>query len=115
MEYELSALILDCYNMIAMRAKEKGLSFTVENDMTLPCKLYGDEVRVRQVLVNLLPNAVKYTEEGSIVMSVQGQCLEDNRVQLQVSVKDTGIGITEENRAKLFNSFQRVDEKKSKY
>lgn len=113
-EYELSSLISDCYNMINMKAKDKGLKFIIKNDTTLPCRLYGDEVRVRQVLVNLLTNAVKYTKEGSIVMSVQGQRMDDGRLSLCISVKDTGIGITEENRAKLFESFQRVDEKRNR-
>lgn len=113
-EYELSSLICDCYNMIAIKAKEKNLKFTVENDRTLPGRLYGDEVRVRQVIVNLLTNAVKYTKEGGITMSMQGQRLENDILLLQISVRDTGIGITEENCAKLFDSFQRVDEKKNR-
>ena len=113
-EYDLSSLISDCYNMVSMRAKEKGLDFILENNEALPCKLYGDEVRVRQVLVNLLTNAVKYTKEGHILMSVQGQRLENNRLLLQVNVQDTGIGITEENCAKLFDAFQRVDEKRNR-
>lgn len=113
-EYSLSSLICDCYNMIAMRAKEKHLKLIVENDRSLPDRLYGDEIRVRQVIVNLLTNAVKYTKEGSIVFSVQGKRMEQNCLLLQISVKDTGIGITEENCEKLFDSFQRVDEKKNR-
>lgn len=100
--------------MVAKRAEEKGLDFILENDTTLPCKLHGDEVRLRQVLVNLLTNAVKYTKEGSIRMSVQGKRLEDNQLLLQISVQDTGIGITKENCEKLFDSFQRVDEKRNR-
>lgn len=112
--YDLSHLISDSYNMVAKRAEEKGLEFILENDTTLPCKLHGDEVRLRQVLVNLLTNAVKYTKEGSIRMSVQGKRLEDNQLLLQISVQDTGIGITKENCEKLFDSFQRVDEKRNR-
>lgn len=113
-EYDLASLISDSYNMINMKAKDKGLKFRIENDTRLPRRLYGDEVRVRQVLVNLLTNAVKYTKEGSIVMSVQGKRMDDGRLSLNISVEDTGIGITEENRAKLFESFQRVDEKRNR-
>lgn len=113
-DYELPQLISDSYNMIAKKAEEKGLEFILDNDTTLPCKLYGDEVRLRQVLVNLLSNAVKYTQEGSIHMSVQGKRLECNQLLLQISVQDTGIGITKENCEKLFNSFQRVDEKRNR-
>lgn len=113
-EYALSSLLSDCYNMINMRAKDKGLEFSVKNDTSLPGKLYGDEVRVRQVIVNLLTNAVKYTKEGRVVLSVQGERLEEGRLLLKVSVEDTGIGITKENCAKLFDSFQRVDEKRNR-
>lgn len=113
-EYELSSLLCDCYNMVVMRAQEKNLALTVENDGTLPNRLYGDEIRVRQVIVNLLTNAVKYTREGSVVLSVQGKRMENSRLLLQISVQDTGIGITEENCAKLFDSFQRVDEEKNR-
>lgn len=113
-EYDLASMISDCYNMVNKRAKDKGLEFRIENDKDLPSGLYGDEVRVRQVIINLLTNAVKYTKEGSIVMSVRGRTMDDGRLCLCVSVKDTGIGITKEDCAKLFESFQRVDQKKNR-
>lgn len=113
-EYDLSSLIVDCYNMVSMRAREKQLEFIVENDDKLPSKLYGDEVRIRQVIVNLLTNAVKYTKEGSVKLSIQGHRLDIDKELLQISVFDTGIGITQENIEKLFNSFQRVDEKRNR-
>ena len=70
--------------------------------------LYGDEIRVRQIITNILTNAVKYTKQGSVTLTVSGKQLSDEMVQLYVSVKDTGIGIKEEDIGRLFDSFQRV-------
>lgn len=109
-EYEISSLISDCYNMVNMRAKEKNLKLTIKNDKTLPKRLLGDEVRIRQIIINLLNNAVKYTNEGEVTLSVSGKIFENDTVLLCVSVADTGIGIAQENLDKLFESFQRVEE-----
>lgn len=112
-EYELSSLLNDCYNMIALRAKEKELEFRIENNPLLPKKLYGDEMRVRQIIINLLSNAVKYTKKGSVVLKVDGTW-EGNEMLLKISVSDTGKGISIEDQKKLFHSFQRVDEKNNR-
>lgn len=112
--YQLSSLLNDCYNMIFIRAKEKGLEFKVENDATIPEKLRGDEIRIRQIMINLLTNAVKYTKQGSIVLSVNWEQLDEKNMKLLIGVKDTGIGITPENQAKLFESFKRIDERKNR-
>ena len=113
-DYELGSLLHDCYNMIQMRAESKHLKFTLENAPDLPRILYGDEFRLRQIFVNLLTNAVKYTHEGSVVFSIRGEKINENRLMLVVSVKDTGIGISEENQQRLFQSFQRLEEKKNR-
>lgn len=113
-EYEVSSLVNDCYNMIYMRAEEKGLGLAIENNTSLPKRLMGDEVRIRQIVTNLLTNAVKYTKEGGIILSVNSRELTANRILLMISVKDTGMGIQKEDQEKLFQSFQRVDEKRNR-
>ncbi|MBP5263021.1 MAG: response regulator, partial [Lachnospiraceae bacterium] len=116
--YDLASLIQNLVNSIQGRAKAKNLEFEVDIDENLPCVLQGDDVRITQVIMNLLTNAVKYTEEGKVVFSVrQGgriQEEEQNYVLLDVSVKDTGIGIKEEDRKKLFESFERLEEKRNR-
>lgn len=111
-EYDLSSLLNDCYNMMALRAKEKNLDFRIENNPSLPKRLYGDELRVRQIIINLLSNAVKYTKKGSVVLRVDGTW-ENKDIILKITVRDTGIGIRIEDQQKLFQSFQRVDEKRN--
>ncbi len=110
--YEISSLMNDCYNMVAMRMKEKDLQFVVMNNPKLPKSLYGDEYRIRQVVVNLLTNALKYTKVGSVRFSIDFEKTEEKTINLCISVKDTGIGIAEKNLDKLFVSFARVDEDK---
>ena len=110
--YELSLLLSDVSNLISFRAKEKGLDYLLDVDERIPEVLFGDKVRVRQIITNLLTNAFKYTDRGSILLKVR--CLEDefragDTVRLQITVKDTGIGIRQEDIRKLFIQFQRVD------
>ena len=110
--YELSSLLNDISNMVSFRAREKGLTFTIDVDQAIPDALYGDKVRVRQVITNLVSNAVKYTDRGSIRMQVESaekEYEDGGTVTLQITVRDTGIGIREEDMEKLFTKFQRVD------
>ena len=107
--YQLSSVLNDVSNMIAFRARAKDLTFLVDVDETIPDNLYGDEVRVRQVVTNILTNAVKYTMEGSVTLSVHANRLAENRIDLIIDVKDTGIGIREEDIGNLFTKFGRVD------
>lgn len=113
-DYELAALLGDCYSMIQIRAKDKGLFFRMENSMSIPNLLHGDEVRVRQIIVNLLTNAVKYTEKGDVVLSAGWERINDESIRLIVSVSDTGIGIKYEDQQRLFDSFQRLDMERNK-
>lgn len=106
--YDISSLINDCYNMAASRARGKELEIVVNCDENIPRLLSGDETHLRQVIVNLLTNAVKYTNAGSVTMTVGGEFIE-NRYILRVSVKDTGIGIAKENIPDLFGRFTRFD------
>jgi len=108
-DYELAALLGNCYNMIQMRAKEKGLFFRMENSTTIPHRLYGDEVRIRQIVVNFLTNAVKYTEKGEVVLSANWEKIKDDKIKLILSVRDTGMGIKYEDQQSLFSSFRRFD------
>lgn len=113
-EYEMSAVIMDLWNIIYLRAKEKGLTFSVELDETLPCVLYGDDMRIKQIVTNLLTNAVKYTPEGSVKLQIAYERQNDDALLLKISVQDTGIGIRKEDMGKLFESFQRLDEEKNR-
>lgn len=114
-EYSTASLLNDLVNMIRLRAENKGLSFSVEADADLPAVLYGDEVRVRQVVTNILTNAVKYTERGGVTMRVYAEPSERaGHVVLCVSVADTGIGIREEDMKKLFSAFERIEESRNR-
>ena len=117
-EYQLSLVLNDVSNMISFKAKQKNLMFKTEVDKTLPDHLYGDVVRVRQAITNILNNAVKYTDKGSVSLLVAGNVtdrMEDGKpvVELVISVTDTGIGISEEDIGKLFGKFERVDLEKN--
>ena len=107
--YQFSSVLNDLSNMIHFKAKDKGLDFIIDVDRQLPDDLSGDEVRVRQILTNILNNAVKYTEKGSVSMTVRGERTDDDTIQLTVSVRDTGIGIRQEDVDKLFTKFVRLE------
>lgn len=108
-DYELNILLRECKNMLTTKIVTKGLAFNIKNNPDIPNCLYGDEVRIRQILVNLMNNAVKYTDCGSITLDVDYEQLDDDRVLLKFSVTDTGIGIREEDLPALFESFKRID------
>ena len=113
-EYDLSLLLRDCYNLVFMRAAEKDLRFTFEIDENTPKKLVGDEFRIRQVITNLLTNAVKYTPKGSVSLKLCFEETEQDRIMLIISVKDTGMGISDEDKGKLFDSFRRINSDQTK-
>ena len=108
--YDLSSLINDLVNMTRTRAEDKGLRFDVHVDETTPCLLVGDEIRVRQCAINILTNAVKYTEKGSITLTVGYEKRSEESIALQFSVADTGIGMKPEDMEKLFSPFERIEE-----
>ena len=112
--YEIWSLINDLVNMTVERAKKKGLEFKTEIDSSLPRSLYGDDVRLRQIITNILTNAVKYTPEGSVTLKMKARELDSDTCELEISVKDTGIGIHAEDMDKLFQSFQRLDDEKTR-
>ncbi|MBO5621334.1 MAG: fatty acid-binding protein DegV, partial [Butyrivibrio sp.] len=112
--YNLSAMISEIVNMIWLRAQQKDLTLNLEVDPTIPAELFGDEVRIKQILVNLLNNAVKYTQEGSITLRIEkGDDARADEVLLLFSVIDTGIGIKQDVIPYLFDAFSRMDEERN--
>lgn len=115
-EYEVGTILNDVWNMVAFRAREKNLKLHFEIDKTLPSRMWGDEIRIKQILINLLTNAVKYTHSGAITLAMKSvtQYGETNKCMLMIKVRDTGIGIKIEDRNKIFENFERADEEKNK-
>ncbi len=110
-EYDFSSVLNDIVNMTMKKAQEKGLHYELTVDPDIPSVLYGDEIRVRQVILNLTNNAIKYTADGSVRVDVSYRKEEH---KLLCSVRDTGMGIKPEDMEKLFSSFQRLDEVKNR-
>ena len=113
-EYELSSVINDLLNMITVKTAEKKLFFDIDVEEKIPHLLYGDEIRIKQVILNILTNAVKYTEKGSVSLAFGYEAASDNEIELIVKVKDTGIGIRKEDMQALFSPFERIDEKRNR-
>ena len=114
-EYKTADLFLDLWNVIYLRAKDKNLTLSFTLDETMPGTLYGDDVRVKQIVTNLLTNAVKYTPKGGVKLHASYEKQGEDMITLIISVEDTGIGIKEEDRGRLFENFQRLDEDKNRY
>ena len=113
-QYELSSVMNDLTNMIRERALKKGLKFHVEVDEHIPRLLYGDEIRIKQCALNVLTNAVKYTDSGSVTMKVTGEKKDDSHILLGFSITDTGIGMHREDIDKLFSPYERIEEKRNR-
>ena len=112
--YELASIINDTYNLLHQRAEKKDLELVIENDPSIPSELCGDETRIRQILTNIMTNAIKYTEEGTVSVVFGWQPVDDDNMILIMSVEDTGMGIKEADIPKLFDSFARFDGNKNK-
>ena len=109
-EYDVSSVIGDLYNMISIRAQEKHLDLIINLDPNIPHILFGDDIRIKQCIVNILTNAVKYTNEGSVTLSVNYEELGFDNILLKIMVKDTGIGMKAEEMDRLYAPFERMDE-----
>lgn len=110
--YTLEELLTDVVTLINYRAEAAGLEFSVDVDPALPNQLHGDVTRIRQILINLLTNAVKYTPRGTVTFTVRGRKTEEkSRIMLELNVSDTGIGIRKQDMLKLFQAFRRLDMK----
>lgn len=112
--YETGAMFSDLVNIIWVRAHQKELEFKIDISPEIPSMLYGDEVRLKQVLTNILTNAIKYTETGSVTLRAKSERTAANNVRLRISVEDTGMGIKKDDLDQLFESFKRVDEEKNR-
>jgi len=112
--YLLASLINDTVNIIRTRLKEKPIRFFTNIDGKIPNGLFGDEVRIRQILLNLLSNAAKFTEIGHISLSITEKKREGNQIWLDFSVADTGKGIMDKDQEKLFGEFVQVDMKRNR-
>ncbi len=113
-DFNLRATIDDSLDLLAARAAAKGLELVAFTPADLPCDLCGDPGRIRQVLLNLLGNAVKFTERGEVVVSVSQEEVTPTRVRVRVTVADTGIGLSSEAQAKIFQPFNQADEQTSR-
>jgi signal transduction histidine kinase/ActR/RegA family two-component response regulator len=112
--YCLGDVVEDLLNMVKPKAEDKNLTLKVEINPNIPNRLYGDDVRIEQAILNILNNAVKYTEKGSVTLWMDYDSFASGDILLKVRVSDTGIGIKEEDVAKLFSPYQRIDEQRNK-
>ncbi|MBQ2824581.1 MAG: response regulator [Oscillospiraceae bacterium] len=112
-EFNIASMLNDVINMTMTRKGDKKIEIMVHADPDIPSGLIGDEVRIRQIMINLMTNAVKFTSEGAVTLNVSFS-RQDYGINLKISVEDSGIGITEENLERLFESFQQVDTKKNR-
>lgn len=112
--YKISNLLIDLYKIMNIRAKEKNLSLVFDIDPRIPNEYFGDDKRIKQVFMNLLTNAVKYTNSGQVTLVITGDIKGDMAV-LHCAVKDTGIGIKQEDIGKLYEEFKRIDLSRNRY
>ena len=113
-EYEFSSLLYDIYNMFSPRADKKGLKFSINVAKDMPYRVIGDDVRIRQILTNIITNGIKYTKEGSVTLNIDWSKARKDSIFVKVSVVDTGVGIKKEDIGKLFETFQRLDIEKNR-
>ena len=112
--YDLGRVLRDVDNMVRLKAEQKGLKYITQIDDSLPNQLFGDRIRVHQIMVNILNNAVKYTKKGSVKFVLTGVKGDNpSMIILHITVTDTGIGIHAEDIPKLFKSFSRIDAKET--
>lgn len=112
--YELASLINDCYTIVASNCKKKNLDLYMEIDENLPSILYGDDVRIRQIVNNFLSNAVKYTKRGHVILKISYSRIDEENINLRIDVKDSGIGIQKKDMENLFQNFTRLEEYKNR-
>ena len=113
-EYELSSVVNDLINMVAVKAKDKGLELRINVDPQTPHVLVGDEIRIKQCVLNILNNAVKYTPKGSVTLNIRAAKENEDQIRLFFQVIDTGIGIKEEDLKKLYSPFERIEESRNR-
>ncbi len=112
-EYNVADLLHEVVDMMQVRMEEKKLKFIVQVDKNIPSELYGDERRIKQILLNVLSNAVKYTDEGAVTFNCRFEQSDEENILLYISVADTGVGIHKEELAHLFDAFHRINDAKN--
>lgn len=113
-EYEPMSLIHDVSTIIMTRLTDKDVEMLLDCDPNIPYKLYGDDLRIRQIMINIANNAVKFTQKGHVQLIVRFERVDEENIVLKVAIKDTGIGIKKEDMNKLFNIFEQVDSKRNR-
>jgi CheY-like chemotaxis protein len=113
-DYDFSSVLNDVYNMVHIKASQKALKLEFDIDDQLPERMHGDEMRLRQIMVNILNNAVKYTSEGKVTLRITGYREYEDLITLKIDVTDTGVGIKDEDKGRLFEKFKRLDIDKNK-
>ena len=113
-DYDLASLLNDLVGMVQVRVEAKGLELKLKIDKNIPRLLHGDEIRIKQIITNILTNAVKYTPKGSVTFTMGCEKKSGSSIALKVSVADTGIGIKQEDISKLFGEFERIDENRNR-
>lgn len=112
-EYDLMPMLSDLGMILQNRIGGRPVELLFDIDTDIPAGLYGDALRIRQIIINLLNNAVKFTEEGYVCLTVKVKQIQEDDIELYIAVKDTGQGIREEDLGRLFGAFQQVDQKKN--
>lgn len=114
-DYKIGDMLSEVVNMMWLRAHDKGLDFELSVDPDVPTVMYGDEVRIKQVIINLLNNAVKYTKSGRVELRIESRNIDHDTVELLISITDTGMGIKKEDIPYLFDAFKRVDQGENRH
>lgn len=111
--YQTTELFEEVIDMVSTRINEKNLEFLIHIDENIPSQMYGDKKRIQQIMLNLLTNAIKYTETGSVTLDATAEKKEDDEVVLKIAIRDTGIGIKKEDIENIYSIFKRIDQKKN--
>ena len=113
-DYYIQVLVNDTVNLVQMAAAQRGLKMQVDMDEDIPYQLWGDVGRIRQMLINILNNAIKFTRKGYVSLSVSSEYIDKENINLRFVIEDTGIGIKEEDLASIFEAFQQLDMSKNR-
>jgi len=113
-EYEPMSIINDISNIVMERIRDKDVELILEISPDIPHRVIGDNIRINQILLNIVNNAIKFTNKGKVAIKMVHKPIDEDKVLLQFSVEDTGIGIKQKNLEKIFNSFQQVDSKRNR-
>lgn len=113
-DYSFSKLIFEEYLLFSLKAQEKGLELNFDIDKNIPTGLYGDDIRIKQIITNILSNAIKYTPHGSVSLKASLVSTDQNNASVHIEISDTGMGIKEEDLGKLFDAFERIEEKRNR-